>query len=482
MRRTYKPYAAPLPALLNSAGRTGRLSESMPTTPFSRLVLAVLVWSTASACAAPASERAPAPSVAPSQTRAGQRRAFSTGQVEPIAQVLPARLRATVYELQGNRMDTVTPDALAREAATPESLLKVLSNVGSVRILYHVDQPVNVGSEQIIVGSSEPRKVVRSNAADGSVNAVTYVNVGLILRLSAQLPGPEQTSIKPELSLRVQLSRLGNPQPAPETTAGGIRSATFLQVVPLEFGQPRVILGTNSNPATAQVQPATYIIRYVFDELGRRSEQATLPAGPGTARAQSNPQSTPPEFPAQFEATAYEIEVPPGGVTQLDGAALERDAGSAEKLLARLGEIGKAKITYRLNQAVNVLSDQVSVRTNAMLTTGVRTVSGPTGPRPISSRAAHPVGFSVRFAGAWPKRPSDPPNVTLYLQSSEVGHGGTSLSPEVEAPRVYVRSSTHSESLEFNRPRVLLSLAAADQSGPAIVSVFRYLFIPSVVK
>jgi hypothetical protein len=388
-----------------------------------------------------------------------------------------------VYEFPGNRANTAAADILARQAATSESLLKVLTGVANARVLYHIDQTVNVVSEQILVGTSQPIKLTPGNESDPAVNGVTYINVGLILHLSAQLPGHRDDGAKPDVSLQARLSSLDQGQAIMKSKSTVVRTTTVSETQPLEFGQPRVLLGTNSNPGTALTQPVTYVIRYVFDEV-HQSRGVPLAATPTPALAQAamTPNGAKAEFPTQFEATAYEVKVTPQRMAALDGEALAREAGTAEKLLGRLAEIGETKITYGINQVVNVLSDQVTISTNKWLVTGVRTLAGPNGAQQVSSQTAHKVGLSVRFAGVWPTNADALPNVTLQIQSSELDQSGTPLSPDVKATRIFQRSRTHSESLEFNKPRVMVSIVSSDDSGkPALatVSVFRYCFSPT---
>ena len=456
----------------------------MSITHVSRYVSVVLMGTSICLEANSAQEGRFSPDPSPNETRPSQHRVPSRPQMSPVTQVLPARFRATVYELQTDRVDTLTPDALVGQAATSESLLKALRGFGSARVLYQVDQFVNAASEQILIGSGEPLRLGSNEDADQSFTGVTYINVGLILQLAAETTRAGQTGENPEVSLKAQLSTLGREQPPPRNKSAAIRAVKFAEAEPLEFNRPRVALGTNSNPATAQTQPMAYIIRYVFDELRPSPANADLHVQPvvGSEVARTNSGVAPFEFPALFRATAYEVKINPDHLLELDGDSLRREATTAEKLLARLAEIGEARITYSISQVVNVLSDNAIFSTNKMLVTGVRSASGPTGPRPIFSKAAHNFGFSARFAGAWPTQNSATPNVTLLIQSSGLVPGVAPLTPEFKADGTYVRSITHSELLEFGKPRVILSVVSADESSPATVSVFRYLFSPPPEK
>ncbi len=377
----------------------------------------------------------PAPAVPVHAVKPNGQGVVSRRQLSPEREVLSARFRATVYELQSARANTLVVTSLAHQAATSESLLRALNRFGAARILYDIDQPANVFSEQILVSSSEPVKVAAKLPPNSSLT--TYVNVGLILGLSAEIPRRGDRNAKPPVSLLARVSTLGQSQAGLNRKAP-VRSARLKQSEPLEFGQARVMLGTNSNPVTALTEPVTYVVRYVFDELPESSGEPLAPnAAPGLAQTASSPNGAQAEFRAQFEATAYEVGLPAERIAALDSAALARNAGTPEKLLGWLGEIGEARITYQISEVVNVLSDEVQVSTNEW----IRMNSG--------SQMLQPFGFHVRFAGIWPTSPAVAPNVTLTMGAS--GH-----SQGMVAPRIYSRSISHSEALEFDQPRVML--------------------------
>ena len=76
----------------------------------------------------------------------------------PSAEILSAQFQATVYEVQAaaERLGSLDAKVLTRQAATPETLLAALAQTGKARLLYRIEQPVNVFSTRIIIGSSEP--------------------------------------------------------------------------------------------------------------------------------------------------------------------------------------------------------------------------------------------------------------------------------------------------------------------------------------
>jgi len=394
--------------------------------------------------------------------------------VPPATEVLPARFRATVYELDAaGKSNSLDPEALAREAATPAALLSALSNIAKTRIVFRIDQPVNVFSEQIAVGASEPVvTATRTDPAGRAVNLIRYSNVGLILQISAERPPQAGNSGQPVVKLAARISALsdGNAGGAPALKAASVRAAAVDQTGPLEFGHPRVMVGASSTPGGDEL-PIVYVARYVFDTSRSPGNAAGAKPIPVTSDTGTN-------RPAQFQAAAYEVKVPQGRILQLDADTLAAAAGTPEQLLSALAALGEAKLAYRIDQVVNVLSDEVTVSTNEQIAVGARMSSGPDGQRQLLTRMNRRVGLQVRLSAPPPSKDSRHPNVSFTLQASGLGESKTEVTAGVKAPATYVRSTTHSEPLEFGQPRVIVYVAAQDPQASASCCVFRYVFNP----
>ncbi|MHC1763645.1 MAG: hypothetical protein AB9869_04960 [Verrucomicrobiia bacterium] len=156
--------------------------------------------------------------------------------------------------------------ALARQAATPEALLKVLSETGNARILYRIDQPVNVYSERITVGSREPVVVGTRKTNTGQINMISYQNVGVIVRLAAQKPSPGADGEAPNVKMAIELSALAQSdiEMAPGQKAVTTRTVSVEHSEPLEFDRPLVILAVSSASPAEQTTPTVCVIRYLF--------------------------------------------------------------------------------------------------------------------------------------------------------------------------------------------------------------------------
>lgn len=192
------------------------------------------------------------------------------GKVQASANVLPAHFQATIYEVQAssNRLNSLDGKSLARQATTSESLLKALSSFGPARVLYRFDQPVNVFSESLTLGSREPVVMgSRVSQRGEALNTVTYQEVGAIIRLSARIPPKETRRKGPDVSLSVELAVLSSSdvEMIPGRKATFTRNLSLDHTEELTLGQPRVMLAVSSTSRDEKQPPALYVIRYVFN-------------------------------------------------------------------------------------------------------------------------------------------------------------------------------------------------------------------------
>ena len=228
-------------------------------------VLAVLL-SVLAGCQSPSEKRATTPETILSSARSepGESPADS-GEGQPTQQVFPAQFQATIYEVEAlpGRVESVKAQSLEKEAGTAESLLKALSEIGAARILYRFDQPVNVLSQRLTMGKSEPLITgTRMTPGGQAINSVSYQQVGAIVSLSATAAGEKH----PEVTVAVQLSVIahGGVELAPGQKAASIQSVSTEHRSRLEFGQPRVMLAVDSASPDRTQPPALYVIRYQF--------------------------------------------------------------------------------------------------------------------------------------------------------------------------------------------------------------------------
>jgi hypothetical protein len=430
-----------------------------------------------------------------------RRTPFPTGML-PSSEILSAQYQATVYEVQAGaeQLGNLDAKALNRQAATPETLLAALTQTGKARLLYRVEQPVNVFSTRIIIGSSEPLiSGTRTNTTGGTVNSISYQNVGLIVQLSAQGPPKDQDTAAPVVTTAIKLSVVcpGNKEIAPGQREPVIRAMSLDHSGAFEMNRPQVLLAISSNAFSSfrrsadgnkagetPTTPVAYVIQYQFSPPAQGSASgagvASNAAAPPTATFETAHSAN--ALTAQFQATVYEVEAATNRLPTLDLNKLER-APTRELLLSALNDAGKPKVAYNINQPVNVFSDQVMIMTNKPIVTATR--AGSDG-EPVNSYTYHNMGAIVRFSAHAPPKGAmrEGPDVTISLQVSADAPGNTDIGLGQMAEGFPMISQEHAEPLELGRPRVILAMgssAAAEQAKP-FVCVVRYQFDPPDAK
>jgi hypothetical protein len=428
----------------------------------------------------------------------------------PSAEILSAQFQAAVYEVQAaaERLGSLDDKVLTRQAATPEALLAALAQTGKARLLYRIEQPINVFSTRIVIGSSEPViSGTRNTSTDSIVNSINYQNVGLIIALSVQAPPNEQSNAAPIVTSAFRLSvlRPGEKEIAPGQRESVARAMSLAHSGALELKRPQVLLAISKNalnslgrsadgnkagetPAT----PVAYVVRYQFSPPAQGSASGAAAGSPGSADVASKAAAPPTAtseaahstntLTAQFQATVYEVEAATNRLPTLDFKSLER-ARTPELLLSALNDTGKPRVLYSINQPVNVFSDQVMFMTNKPIVTATR--PGSDG-EPVNSYTYHNMGVIVQLSAQPPPKDAkrEGPDVKISFQVSADAPGNTDIGLGQLAGGFPMISQEHTEPLELGRPRVILAMgssAAAEQAKP-FVYVICYQFGPASTK
>ena len=186
--------------------------------------------------------------------------------------ISPARFEATVYEVQvpadlAAKLDSV---ALSAKAGDPDTLRAALAEFGPTKVLYRVDQPVNVFSENIMIGSSEPVVTATRKTATGqNINTVQYQQVGLIVGISASQPPKDSGRKALDVQVRTEVASLG--EGAPEISPGvkGVRARTVSinHTATLQYGRPLVMLNVTYPTNDEKASATAFVMRTVFSEV-----------------------------------------------------------------------------------------------------------------------------------------------------------------------------------------------------------------------
>ena len=426
------------------------------------------------------------------------------------ADILSAQFQATVYEVQApaEQLGRLDEQALTNQAATPEALLSALAQTGKARLLYRIEQPVNVFSASMIVGASEPVITgTRKSVTGETLNSISYRTVGIIVRLSAPSPAKDEHGTAPMVTTAIKLSVLspGEKEIAPDERELVVRTVSLDRSEALELNQPRVLLTISSNAFSSfrtsgegsrggqtPVTPVAYVIRYQFGSpnqgggVGVAASSAgssVLPIAPtGTATAPSETDRPTNALTAQFQATVCELEAATNRLPTLDARALAR-ATTPELLLSALSDAGKSRVLYRIDQPVNVYSDQAIVRTNKPMVMATRV--GRDG-APVNSYSDHNMGVSVRLSAQAPPKDAkrEGPDVTVSFNVSADAPSNTELGLGQAVRSFPMIAFEHNEPLDLGRPRLVLAmgLPTADGRTKPFVYVIQYQFGPAKTR
>ena len=187
---------------------------------------------------------------------------------------MPAQFQAAVYEVQlgADKIGTLDSHTLTRQASTADTLLQSLSDMGNARILYRIDQPVNVLSDQIQVGTNEPTAAMRTIRTGRAVTTATGQKESLVVNLSAPAPSKETERKSPEVKVSLQLSTPASSdvQSPIGFRMSAIRKLSFEHTEPLELGRPVVLLSISASSDADQKSPRLHVIRYLFNPPARK--------------------------------------------------------------------------------------------------------------------------------------------------------------------------------------------------------------------
>jgi hypothetical protein len=252
-----------LAGVILAAGCGGEAQTRAPCEPVAKAPPPLATGATPAAPQGAAGpERAPA---APRPVRSPARAA------ESPADIAPARFEAAVYEVQmpAARAAELDAKALSAKAATAEDLRKALADFGDAKVLYRVDQPVNLYSESITIASREPIITgTRVTELGATINSVQYQQTGLIINISAGAPPKDSKRKGLDVEMRIELAALGDSgvDISPKTRAVIIRSVSIDHSEPLQYGRPFVMLNV-SYPSKDEKAAVAYVVRGAFSEV-----------------------------------------------------------------------------------------------------------------------------------------------------------------------------------------------------------------------
>jgi hypothetical protein len=188
----------------------------------------------------------------------------------PPAQVAPARFEATVFELRvpEDRVAELDARSLESKAGTAQSLAKALSGFGHSRVLYKVDQTVNLYSESIELLVSGPMESTHLDDSGHSFKRLATQNIGLTIKISASDVPADSPQKDLDVQVLFHLSALADSgeELAPKVNGRSLRNMELRHSEVPRFGQPCVQLNVSGGSGGAGTLPTAYVVRYVITE------------------------------------------------------------------------------------------------------------------------------------------------------------------------------------------------------------------------
>jgi len=179
-----------------------------------------------------------------------------------------ARFQATVYETRVPEKGISAFDAksLAAKAGTAADLQKALAACGKTKVLYQVDQTVNLAEDRIHIGKREPFVTnTRRTDRGQTINTVQYEHVGVIFQVMGK---PTDSGL--DATVRIEMSALTESGTKISETAKAVtvRTVELGHNGPVQLGKPVVLVSLDASSKDADGNAIAYVCRIVFSEAG----------------------------------------------------------------------------------------------------------------------------------------------------------------------------------------------------------------------
>ena len=187
---------------------------------------------------------------------------------------LTAQFQATVYAVEPatNRLPALDFKALER-ARTPELFLSALNEAGKPKVLYRIDQPVNVFSDRSPDHDQQADCDRNQKGAGRGAGQLLHLPThGSQHSVIGPATAEEAIHQAPDVTVSFNLSdeSPGSTDLGLGQMVGGFPVISQEHNEPLELGRPRVILAMGSSAAAEQAKPFVHVIRYEFGPPGSK--------------------------------------------------------------------------------------------------------------------------------------------------------------------------------------------------------------------
>ena len=187
---------------------------------------------------------------------------------KPAGELKSAHFQATVYETRvpENRIGAFDAKSLAAKAITAADLQKALAACGKTKVLYQVDQTVNLAEDRIHIGKREPFVTnARRTDRGQTINTVQYERVGVIFEVMGK---PTDSGL--DATVRIEMSALteSGTKISENAFAVTVRTVELGHNGPVQLGRPVVLVSIDASTKDADGNAVAYVCRIVFSEAG----------------------------------------------------------------------------------------------------------------------------------------------------------------------------------------------------------------------
>jgi len=186
----------------------------------------------------------------------------------PAGELASARFQATVYETRVPEagVGAFDSESLAAKAGTAADLQKALAACGTTKVLYQVDQTVNLADDRIHIGKREPFVTnTRRTERGPAISMVQYEQVGVIFAIKAK---PTDSGL--DATVRIEMSALteSGTKISENVNAATVRSIELGHNGPVQLGKPVVLVSVDASSKDADGNAVACVCRIVFSEAG----------------------------------------------------------------------------------------------------------------------------------------------------------------------------------------------------------------------
>lgn len=177
-----------------------------------------------------------------------------------------ARFQATVYETRVPEKGIGAFDSklLAAKAGTAADLQKALTACGKTKVLYQVDQTVNLAEDRIHIGKREPFVTnTRRTERGPTISTIQYEDVGVIFQIAGK---PTASGL--DATVRIEMSALTDSAKkiSENVNAVTVRTVELGHNGPVQLGRPVVLVSLDASSKGADGNAIAYVCRIVLSE------------------------------------------------------------------------------------------------------------------------------------------------------------------------------------------------------------------------